>query len=89
VTVRAPSKKRNECKRNVFHEIYLELKGRLFKEKQSVKILCEQKLKMASVREAIVQVRDDELLQKEESYGFQTSPASRSLSTSDCCDERS
>jgi hypothetical protein len=55
VTVRAPSKKRNECKRIVFHEIYLELKGRLLKEKQSVKILS----------------------------------ASRSLSTSDCCDERS
>ena len=80
VTVRAPSKKRNECKRNVFHAIYLELKGRLLKEKQSVKILCEQKLKMASVREAIVQVRD-ELLQKEESYGFQTSREGHGTST--------
>ena len=80
VTVRAPSKKRNKCKRNVFHEIYLELKGRLLKEKQSVKSLCEQKLKMASVREAIVQVRD-ELLQKEESYGFQISREGHGTST--------
>jgi hypothetical protein len=80
VTVRAPSKKHNKCKRNHYHEKYLELKGRLLKEKQSVKILCEQKLKMASVREAIVQVRD-ELLQKEESYGFQTSREGHGTST--------
>jgi hypothetical protein len=53
VTVRAPSKKHNKCKRNHYHGKYLELKGRLLKEKQSVKILCEQKLKMASVREAV------------------------------------
>ena len=31
VTVRAPSKKRIECKGNVCHEIYLEQKGRLLK----------------------------------------------------------
>ena len=80
VTVRAPSKKHNKCKRNHYHGKYLELKGRLLKEKQSVKILCEQKLKMASVREAIVQVRD-ELLQKEESYGFQTSREGHGTST--------
>jgi hypothetical protein len=36
---------------------------------------------MASVREAIVQVRDDELLQKEESYGFQTSREGHGTST--------
>jgi len=82
VTVRARSKnsKRKKCQQNVFHEIYLELKGRLLKEKQSVKIFCEQKLKMASVREAIVQVRD-ELLQKGESYGFQTSREGHGTST--------
>jgi hypothetical protein len=50
VTVRAPSKKHNKCPQNHYHEKYLELKGRLIKEKQSVKILCEQKLKMAYVR---------------------------------------
>jgi len=82
VTVRARSKnsKRKKCQQNVFHEIYLELKGRLLKEKQLVKICCEQKLKMASVREAIVQVRD-ELLQKGESYGFQTSREGHGTST--------
>jgi hypothetical protein len=63
VTVRAPSKKHNKCPQNHYHEKYLELKGRLIKDKQSVKTLCEQKLKMAYVREAIVQVRD-ELLQE-------------------------
>jgi hypothetical protein len=36
---------------------------------------------MASVREAIVQVRDEELLQKEESYGFQTSREGHGTST--------
>ena len=80
VTVRAPSKKYNKCPQNHYHEKYLELKGRLLKEKQSIKTLCEQKLKMASVREAIVQVRD-ELLQKEESYGFQISREGHGAST--------
>lgn len=80
VTVRARSKKRKKCQQNVFHEIYLELKDRLLKEKQSVKIFCDQKLKMTSVREALVQVRD-ELLQKGESYGFQTSREGHGTST--------
>lgn len=80
VTVRSRSKKRKKCQQNVFHEIYLELKGRLLKEKQSVDIFCEQKLKMAAVREAIVQARA-ELLQKGESYGFQKSLEGHGTST--------
>ncbi|XP_076091645.1 uncharacterized protein LOC143063398 [Mytilus galloprovincialis] len=73
VTVRENrSKRRSKVKPNVFHEIYLELKGRLLKEKKIVKNCCDQKLKIASVREAIAQVRD-ELLQRGESYGFETS----------------
>lgn len=80
VTVRSHAKKRKKVQENVFHEIYLELKTRLKTEKQLVKHSCDQKLKMTSVREAIVQVRD-ELLQKEESYGFETSRDGQGTST--------
>ncbi|CAC5424148.1 unnamed protein product [Mytilus coruscus] len=81
VTVRENrSKRRSKVTPNVFHEIYLELKGRLLKEKKIVKNCCDQKLKIASVREAIMQVRD-ELLQRGESYGFQTSREGPGTST--------
>jgi hypothetical protein len=59
VTVRAPSKKHNKRPHNHYHEKYLELKGRLLKEKQSVKILyipfniiekLAQKISIASLK---------------------------------------
>lgn len=83
VTTRIPigrSKRKKKAKPNVFHEIYLELKGRLAKEKQLVKTCCDQKLKITSVREAISQVCE-ELLHTGESCGFVRSLEGNGTST--------
>lgn len=81
VTVRnGRPKRRKKVKPNVFHEIYLELKGRLGNEKRLVKLCCDQKLKITSVREAISEVCE-ELLHNGESCGFVRSLESVGLST--------
>ncbi|KAK3094054.1 hypothetical protein FSP39_023501 [Pinctada imbricata] len=56
---------------NVFHEIYMEIVTRLTNEKEQIHKLCLRKVKISSVREAIL-LALDELKSEERGVGFQT-----------------